>query len=382
MSLVWPLLYEKFNIKIHFAHRTFPWGSEARGKARVHVAIIGFAAFDTNNKYLFDQGKDEASVTISKVSNISPYLTEGGDFVVTKKQKSICNMPEMRCGSKPSDGGHLILKKAEKDALLAKYPAAQKFVREYIGAEEFLNGSKRWCLWLADASPAEIKAIPEIIERIEKVRKFREASDAKPTRAAARTPARFFFISQPKTDYLLIPEVSSERRYYVPIGLVSNEIICSNKGYIIADSSLYLLGILSSTMHMAWIRQVAGRLESRYQYAGTVVYNTFPWPQPTPTQVKAIETAAQGVLDARTQFPGNTLAELYDPLVMPPLLLKAHQTLDRAVDLAYRKQPFDTERHRVEYLFTMYQQLTAPLIEAVTRQSGKPRRGGLSGKEG
>ncbi len=373
VSLVWPLLYEKFNIKIHFAHRPFPWGSEARGKAHVHVIIIGFAAMDTANKYIYDQGKNEADVTITKVSNISPYLTDGDDFVVTKRQKSICNMPEMRCGSKPSDGGYLILTTAEKDALISKYPIAAKFIREYLGAEEFLNGSKRWCLWLKGANLAELKVVPDIMHRIEQVRKFREASNAKPTREAAKTPSHFFYISQPQTNYLLIPEVSSERRHYIPIGLISKEIISSNKGYIIADDSLFLFGVLSSTMHMAWVRQVAGRLESRYQYSGTVVYNTFPWPQPTPVQVQAIEKAAQGVLDTRALYPTSTLADLYDPLIMPPELLKAHQVLDRAVDASYRKQPFDTEQHRVEFLFSLYQQLTSPMISAVTKETRKRR---------
>jgi hypothetical protein len=371
VSLVWPLLFEKFNIKIHFAHRTFPWASEARGRARVHVVIIGFAAVDTNIKYLFDQGTDEAHVTISRVSNISPYLTDGPNFVVTKRQKSISNMPEMRCGSKPSDGGNLILSLEEKNALIAKYPQAGRYIRDFIGAEEFLNGSMRWCLWLVNASPSELRAIPEIMQRVEKVREFREQSNAKPTRDAAKFPSRFFYISQPNTDYLLIPEVSSERRHYIPIGIISKDVICSNKGYIIADNSLYIFGVLSSIMHMAWTRQVAGRLESRYQYSGTVVYNTFPWPQPTPAQVQAIEKAAQGIIDARALFPSSTLADLYDPLIMPPELLKAHQVLDRAVDAAYRKQTFDTERHRIEYLFGLYQQLTSPLMNAITKESRK-----------
>jgi hypothetical protein len=178
----------------------------------------------------------------------------------------------------------------------------------------------------------------------------------------AKTPTRFFFVSQPKTDYLLIPEVSSERRYYVPVGIISKEVICSNKAYIIADNSLYLFGIMSSLMHMSWLRQVAGRLESRYQYSGTVVYNTFPWPTPTPAQKQKIEEKAQAVLDARAQFPNSTLADLYDPLTMPPVLLKAHQELDKVVDTAYRKERFTSERERVEFLFTRYEQLTAPLL--------------------
>lgn len=372
VSLIWPLLFRKFDIKLHFAYRTFRWASDARGQAKVHVVILGFAAFDTNSKYLFDESKDETDVTVSKVANISPYLTEGSDFVATKQRHSICKMPEMRSGNKPSDGGNLILSTTEKDALLLHYPNAQKFIREYIGAEEFLNGTKRWCLWLVNAPPSELRAIPEITRRIEEVRRFREASSANPTREAARTPSLFFYISQPQTDYLLIPEVSSERRYYVPIGLLSKDIICSNKGYIIADNSLYLFGVISSNMHMAWIRQVAGRLESRYQYSGTVVYNTFPWPQPTPAQTEAIEAAAQGILDARAAFPDSTLADLYDPNTMPPELMKAHRTLDKAVDAAYRKQPFDTERSRVEYLFGLYQQLTAPLMNQAQSKSRKP----------
>jgi len=289
----------------------------------------------------------------------------------------------MTCGSKPSDGGHLILKQEEYDELVSAEPLAKPFLLPYVGSEEFINGNPRWCLWLADVKPEMLRRLPLVMERIEGVKKFRQASSAEPTRRAPATPTRFFFQSQPTTEYIAIPEVSSERRMYVPLGLLPPNVIASNKLYLVQSDSRYLLGILQSAMHMAWIRAVAGRLESRYQYSGTMVYNTFPWPScssctasgtdaPADKTRQAIETATQAVLDARAQFPGASLADLYDPLTMPPVLLKAHQKLDAAVDKAYGKTGFKSDAERVAFLFQRYQALTSLLpTEKPAKRRGK-----------
>ncbi|MFZ3217688.1 MAG: DNA methyltransferase [Candidatus Acidiferrales bacterium] len=299
VPLLWPVLFSQYAIKIHFAHRTFPWESEARGRAHVHVVIIGFGAFDTTNKRIYDYGSDGESVSTLPAKNISPYLVDGSETTITKRTKPLADVPEMRCGNKPSDGGHLILEDDERRALIETAPSIERFVHKFIGSQEFINGEHRWCLWLKDANPPELRAVPEIMRRIAEVRKFRLESSAEPTRQAAATPTLFFFISQPSTHYIAIPEVSSERRNYIPIGFLPPAIIASNKLYIIAQPSLYLFGVLQSVMHMAWMRQVAGRLESRYQYSGTMVYNTFPWPQaPGARQRASVEALAKAVLDA------------------------------------------------------------------------------------
>ena len=368
VPILWGLLFGQFKIKIHFAHRTFAWQSEARGKAHVHVIIIGFAAFDAPNKSIYDD--EEGKVSVTTVPNISPYLTPGSDAFVTKRTKPLADVPEMRCGNKPTDDGNFILTDAEKTALIKAEPDAKKFLRRFTGSEEFINGTMRWCLWLGDATPAELDALPQVMERVRKVREFRLKSTAAPTRKAARRPTLFFYISQPTTDYILIPEVSSERREYIPIGFLSKNIISANTNFLIASKSRFCFGVLTSAMHMAWVRQVGGRLKSDYRYSGSMVYNNFPWPDsPDAKHAEAVEAAAQRVLDVRTGYPDSTLAQLYDPLKMPPHLRKAHDLLDRAVDKCYRPEPFTSERQRVEFLFVLYEKLTAPLIAAA-----KPKR--------
>jgi hypothetical protein len=373
VSILWGELLNKYHIKIHFAHRTFQWSNEASGKAAVHCVIIGFAPFDSTEKRLFVYDDVSGEPHELQVKNISPYLTLGSDALVIKRQTPLANVPIMRCGNKPSDGGHLLLTDTERTELLATEPAAAPYIKRFMGAEEYLNNLSRWCLWLKDINPTDLRAMPNVMKRIEQVRAFRAASTAEPTRRSAENPAQFFFISQPKNEYILVPEVSSERRRYVPIGFMSHEVISSNKNYLIAEADLFLLGMLQSEMHMTWMRQTAGRLESRYQYSGSMVYNTFPWPdEPTDKQRAAVEAAAQSVLDARAQFPQSSLADLYDPLTMPPALVKAHQTLDRTVDACYRKAAFTSDAQRVEFLFERYQQLTTSLLPAVTAK--KPRK--------
>jgi hypothetical protein len=375
VPVVWGELLDRYHLTIHFAHRTFAWESEARGKAHVHVVIIGFGAFPDGQKQIYDYEADPANPSAETVAFISPYLTPGSSVLVTKQQKPLTDVPQMRCGNKPSDGGHLILTDKERFQFLKEEPGAKKFLRPFIGSEEFINGNPRWCLWLEDASPEELRALPKVMERVEQVRDFRKKSTAEPTKKAAQTPSKFFFVSQPKTEFIAIPEVSSERRRFIPIGFLNPKIIVSNKIYLIPSSSFYLFGMLSSTMHMTWVKQVGGRLKSDFQYSGSMVYNTFPWPSPTPEQRERVEEKARAVLAAREpHLPPRglgTLADLYDPLSMPPTLAKAHAELDRAVEKCYRPEPFDSDRQRVEFLFALYEKLTAPLLPATPKTRGR-----------
>jgi hypothetical protein len=242
-----------------------------------------------------------------------------------------------------------------------------------MGSEDFINGKKRYCLWLKDASPRDLRAMPQVMERVERVRDFRAKSSAEPTRKTADTPALFFYISQPDTDYLVIPEVSSERRQFIPIGYASKKVICSNTNYLIPDANLYILGMLCSTMHMAWVRHVCGRLKSDYRYTGSMVYNNFPWPsEPTDKQCQAVEKAAQSVLDVRAAHPDSSLADLYDPVAIPSDLRKAHQALDKAVDAAYGKKSFASDAERVAFLFELYHKYTSLLpTPGLTKQRKK-----------
>ncbi len=382
VPIIWGALFEKLGVRIHFAHRTFPWDSEARGKAHVHVVIIGFGLQDNTHKQIYDYEADPDHAVVQTVQGITAYLTPGGNLLVRKRTRPLSNLPEMRCGNKPSDGGHLIFTESQKKEFLAKEPNARPFLRRFIGSEELINGNDRWCLWLDGASPADLRHMPLVYDRLEKVRDFRRSSSAEPTRKAAATPQRFFFVSQPSQPYIAVPEVSSERRTYIPVGFLQPDVIASNKLYIIASSSLTLFGLLSSAMHMAWVKTVSGRLESRFQYSGSIVYNNFPIPLfDTPDQKSAVEKFAQAVLDARAQFPNSTLADLYDPVAMPPVLANAHAELDRAVDRCYRKEPFPSDRARVEFLFQEYEKRTAPLLRAITKRKGRTAQNvGLLGK--
>ena len=361
VGILWPDLFQR-GLKIHFAHRTFQWNSEARGKAAVHCVIIGFGLHDVAEKWLFDYDTPRSEPHAVKAANINPYLTDAPDVIALKRRSSLMAMPVMRCGNKPSDGGNLLLTPDEKNRLLHDEPAATPWLRRYVGSEEFINGIERWCLWLDGISPQQLRKLPHVLKRVEAVRDFRLKSSAEPTRRAAENPGRFFFVSQPDCPYILVPEVSSERRRYVPLGFMPSEVISSNTNYLVAEASLYLFGLLQSAMHMAWLATVGGRLKSDFRYSASMVYNTFPWPEPNDKQRAAIEAAAQAVLDARAGFPDATLADLYDPLAMPPVLLKAHQTLDRAVDAAYGVKGFKSEAERVAFLFTRYQQLLAASI--------------------
>ena len=370
VGVLWNPLFRRYNLKIHFAHRTFSWASEARGKAHVHVVIIGFAAFDATNKRIYDY--EAENVTVITAKNISPYLIEGTDATVVNRSKPICDVPEMGIGNKPIDDGNYLFTTDEKRRFEKAEPAARKYIRPFFGADDFLQGQPRWCLWLGECSPDRLRQMPEVMKRVEAVKTFRQKSKSAPTRKLAATPTRFHVENIPRSPYLLIPRHSSERRKYIPIGYVKPEILAGDSCLIIAGATLYHFGVLSSAMHMAWVRQVCGRLESRYRYSASLVYNNYPWPErPPPKQRAAVETAAQAILDARRAFPHSHLADLYDPLAMPPALVKAHDELNRAVDACYRPQPFESDRLRIEHLFALYQKLAAPLLPTAEKARRK-----------
>ncbi|HZS29421.1 MAG TPA: type IIL restriction-modification enzyme MmeI [Candidatus Angelobacter sp.] len=335
--------------------------AKARGKAHVHVVIIGFGAFDAANKLLYDY--DSVNPTVTSVRNISPYLIEGADIALPIRREALCSVPEIVNGNKPADGGFLIIEDEDKQDFLNENRTVGKYIRRFLSADEYLNNQKRWVMWLVDAPPSVIRENPGVRKRVESVREFRLQSRKESTRRRADRPALFDQIRQPKHEYILVPRHSSENRKYVPLGYFSPENIIADSCTAIPDASLFHFGVISSSMHMAWMRQVCGRLESRYRYSNKLVYNNFPWPEsPTDKQRAAVESAAQAVLEARKWHPNSSLADLYDPLSMPPNLVKAHAQLDRAVELCYRPQPFDNDRQRVEYLFALYEKLTAPLI--------------------
>jgi hypothetical protein len=360
-SLLWKPIFEKYNIKIHFAHRTFKWSNEAKGNAAVYCVIIGFANYDTNNKSIFEYEDIKGEAHELKVKNINPYLIDAKDIFIDRKQKSICSVPDMNFGNMPADGGELLFTNEEKVDFLNNEPSAVKFFKEFISAFEFLNGKKRWCLWLEDIEPAELRNLELVKERVENVKKIREKS-SRPQ--LAKFPHLFAQITQPKhKDFILIPRVSSENRKYIPMGFFGAKYIASDTCLIVPNGNLFHFGILTSTMHMAWVKSVCGRLKSDFRYSKDIVYNNYPWPEtPSEKQIKAIETASQKVLDARLQFPKSSLADLYDPLTMPPVLVKAHNELDKAVDLAYRPQAFTSEANRMVFLFELYEKYTADLF--------------------
>ncbi|MGR0481346.1 MAG: class I SAM-dependent DNA methyltransferase [Candidatus Electronema sp. V4] len=372
-GLLWSLLLAN-GVRINFAHRTFQWNNEARGKAAVHCVIVGFALFNRLEKWLFEYEEIKGEPHAVKADNINPYLVNAPDVVVMNRSVPICNVPKMSWGNKPTDGGHFILSPEEKQELLAQ-ESAEKFVRRYMSGGDFLNNEERYCLWLVDALPQELKMLPGVMRRVKAVQESRLASKAASTREYAKYPTLFRQIAQPSSDYLAIPEVSSERRSYIPITFLSKDVICSNTIQFVPDATSYHFGVLSSLMHNAWMRTVCGRLESRYRYSNTIVYNNFPWPEnPSAKQRQAVEAAAQAVLDARAQFPAASLADLYDPLTMPPVLLKAHQTLDRAADAAYGRRDFKTEAERVAFLFDLYQKYTASLLPLAAKEKKTGRR--------
>ena len=351
---LWGKLIDNYKIHIDFAYRTFKWNSEANEKAAVHCVIIGFSQEESKRDrklYL-----DDTRVNI--VENINPYLLDAPMVLVSSRSKPISDVPKMVLGNKPADGGNLILSEEERIEIIKREPVLEKYIHPYLGAVEYINNKIRYCFWLVNVSPYVIKNSPELMKRLEAVREMRMNSSAMPTREKASTPNLFFFISQPETNYLLIPSTSSENRRYIPIGFITPDIIASNSTTIVPNADLYHFGVLTSNVHMSWMRIVGGRLKSDYRYSSGIVYNTFPWPTPTEEQKHKIEQTAQEILDARNKYPNCSLADLYDELTMPSELRKAHQNNDRAVMQAYGFNiKTTTESSCVAELMKMYQRL-------------------------
>lgn len=349
---LWKPLFES-GVHIDFAHRTFRWDSEAKIKAHVHCVIIGFSiAPNAAPKVLYTSNRSQI------VHNINGYLLDAENVFVESRSKPLCDVPEIGIGNKPIDGGNYLFTKEEMDEFLQKEPAAKAYFKPWYGSQEFINRCPRFCLWLGDCPPNELQKMPECKKRVEAVRQFRLASKSAGTRKIADTPTRFHVENMPSGTYVVIPEVSSERRKYVPMGFMTPNILCSNLVKIVPNATLYHFGVLTSNVHMAWMRAVCGRLKSDYRYSKDIVYNNFPWPTPTDEQKAKIEQTAQAILDARERYPDASLADLYDPATMPPELVKAHQQNDKAVMRAYG---FDikttTESSCVAELMRRYQGL-------------------------
>ena len=353
VAILWKAL-AKMGIRIDFAYRTFRWDSEAEIKAHVHCVIVGFSCSESVKEktiYLNDSQSIAAS-------NINGYLIDSPDVFVESRKVPLSQVPEMLFGSMPNDGGNFILSEEEVAVMKSKYPESEKFIKKFLGAEEFINNKKRYCLWLVNASPAEMRKIPPIMERVANVQKLRSESKRAATQKLAATPTLFGEIRQPVSGtYLLVPSTSSEKRRYVPLGFLDCNVISSNANLIVPNASLYHFGILTSNVHMAWMRVVCGRLKSDYRYSASIVYNNFPWPTPTEAQKAKIEQTAQAILDARNKFPDCSLADLYDEAAMPPDLRKAHQENDRAVMAAYGFNIKMSESECVAELFKMYQKM-------------------------
>lgn len=370
VGIIWNLLFNKYKIKIHFAHRTFKWGNEAKGNAGVHVVIIGFANFDVSEKQIFEYNDIKGEPLEIKVKNINPYLVESKDIILRSISNPICNIPKMKSGSAARDGGFLILTNVEKNEIEKIDPLSKNYLKRFVSGDDLINDIQRWCIWLKNISPNEFRAIKEFQRRFSEVKKFRENSSRAGTKKMASLPYLFAEERQPQKDFLIIPKVSSENRKYVPIAYMKMDNIVSDKTFIVPDTTYFHFGILTSMMHMTWMKYTCGRLESRFSYSNTIVYNNYPWPEnPTEKQIKTIEEKAQNVLDVRASFPASSLADLYSPLTMPPALVKAHNELDKAVDAAYSKQIFSSEAKRMEFLFELYEKYTAGLF--VKEKKGK-----------
>ncbi len=373
---------QRLGMHIHFAHRTFQWSNEAKGNAAVHCVIVGFGHEDQAIKTIYEYEDIKGQPLAVPARNINPYLIDAPTVFLPKRREPICNVPPMTKGSQPTDGGNLLMDAEDKAAFLALEPRAAKWIRPFLGADEFINNIPRWCLWLVDCPPNELRAMPEVIKRVQAVKAMRLSSPKATTVELASSPALFGERRQPATNYLLIPSVSSERRSYVPIGFMDANVIVSNLVYAVPDATLFHFGVMTSAMHNAFMRFTCGRLESRFRYSNTIVYNNFPWPgfageALSDKHRNAIEQAAQCVLDARAQFADSSLADLYDPLTMPPALLKTHQKLDAAVDAAYLnsggKKAYASDAERVAFLFQLYQRITSFLPSAVGKKTRKPK---------
>jgi hypothetical protein len=375
----WPLVFDRFGLELAFAHRTFAWGSDARGTAHVHVVIVGLtrAADAPATRRLLSYPDLNGDAEESLHAAVSPYLFDASGLanphlVVSEAAQPLNGWPPLFSGSQPIDNGHYIFKADERAAFLESEPAAARFLRPYVGAREHIQGHRRWILALQDAEPGELASMPHVVQRMQAVKAYRASSKRKSTLTLANYPRRYNVEVLPTEAFLVVPEVSSERREYVPIGWLEPPVIPSNKVRIAENASKPLFALLTSAMHMAWLRQIGGRLESRYSYGIGIVYNTFPPPPAEPETLEQLTPLADAVLSARAAHPGATLAQLYDPDLMPPDLRRAHQAIDRAVDRLYRRRRFQTESERLEHLLGLYEQMQAPI--AVEAACGFRRR--------
>ena len=372
-SILWGQMLNKYGVKIHFAHRTFKWSNEAKGNAAVYCVIVGFANYETNNKRIFEYEDIKGEAHEIKAKNINQYLVDAKDILIEKRTTPICSVPNIKFGNQPIDGGFLLLTEEERNIANKQDLNIPKYIRKYVGSIEFINNIPRYCLWLKDAEPNDLRKSDFISERLKSVKKFRESSTRKETRELANRPSQFAFVSHNESEYIIIPSVSSERRKYIPIGFMPSNIIASNLCLIIPNAKLFHFGLLTSEMHMTWVRNLCGRLKSDYRYSNSIVYNNYPWPEnPSDKQIKTIEEKAQQVLDVRASFSTSSLADLYNPLTMPPTLVKAHNELDKAVDAAYSKQAFTSEAKRMEFLFELYEKYTADLF---SKEKPKKKKG-------
>lgn len=387
VAQLWPLLFDRYGLEIAFAHRTFNWFSEARGKAHVHVVIVGLTHrnFEPEEKRLFSYPDIKRDPVESRHGALTAYLfdAKGADrhLVAAREPRPINGARRLITGTQPIDGDHLKFDAIGRGRLLETTPDAKAFLKPYIGAKEFIRNEPKWILVLETASPAQVRSMPEVVRRLNSVREFRRNSSRLASNQIAELPTQFGIDVQPTAPFLAMPQVSSERREYAPIGWLEPPVVPSEKLRVLTDATLWEFGVLTSSQHMAWMRAITGRMKSDYMYSVGVVYNTFPWPEATPGQREKIEQLAQAVLDARSAHPTSSLADLYDPDTMPANLRKAHQALDAAVDRLYRRAPFESDRDRVEHLFGLYEKLVNPLSGAaqankrtgrrVARQGGK-----------
>ena len=354
VAILWESLVKDWHVHIDFAYPTFRWDSESSIKAHVHCVIIGFSCTNIKEAYLYNSA---GGVQVCK--NVNGYLADAPNIFLHNRSTPLSDVPSMNFGNMPRDGGGFILTEEEKDSLIKNEPLAEKWIHLFLGAHEFINNKKRYCLWLQGASPAELRQCPTVMARINQVREMRMASSAASTRKMAETPTLFAQITQPLgKEFIIVPSVSSERRRYIPMGFMSKETIASNLVFTITDATLYHFGILTSNVHMAWMRVVCGRLEMRYRYSKDIVYNNFPWPAITPEQEAEISRTAQAILDARNLYPNDSLAALYDESTMPIELRRAHQANDRAVMRAYGLPVNTSESDIVAHLFKLYEELT------------------------
>ena len=346
IGILWKPLFENYNLKIHFAHQTFNWSNEAKSNAAVYVVIIGFASFDTINKKIFEYENIKSDAHEKQAKNINPYLVDANDFFIEKRSKPLCDVTKMQRGSDANDQGKLLFTEDEKNEFIQKEPLSEKYFRQVMGAKEFINNIPRFALWLEDVNPAELRQMKFVLQIIEDIKKFRD-----------KTPHLFGSIRNPKNNYLFVPQMSSQRREYIPIGFLNKDIKPLGPHFFIDNATLYDFGLLTSKLHMIWVDYVCGRLKSDYRYSNSIVYNNYPFPKNVNEKQKlAVEEKAQNILDIRASFADCSLADLYDPLAMPANLKKAHQDLDKAVDSCYGTKSFKTDKERIEFLFELYEE--------------------------